>query len=534
MLLFFILTLFILFCNSKLIRFLHFPLLLSLFTPFFLSFSPLYIFSCRILEKNEELQALNITAKTDRNLITSSERELAVTRTDLQRTTEGYERKLNDILQNEERNVGILRAQIDSLHSSLEGCKNALSDQQKITRGTENELIKMTIEYNTQKIKNENVENITKDNEKLKSKLMINKIENIELHSTIKLLTTDISHRDDSNVRTTLENQDMTRLLLEARKENENIICDLQVLKSSNMQNIEKIEEEHERIIKITTQQHAVAMDNMKKEFQQDILTLQNDSQKLIWSVKQENEKLINNNEKLKIEEINDLKTKYELQINTMNNQNNKDLETMQRTTDNEISNIKSHYEDHINNLQNKFETIQLNDKLERDSEFKIFENKFSALKVETETIFLSDKLENERALSILQEKYVNSEDKYRVLLGEREKQSELTAQYCDEKLTNECNDLLRIQESLELQLITSNQSISTLQFINNELIKVFISCCDAMSEWEEDISDLVEGAETPIVGVNNRRIVEQIIPVNSFAFLKLCSYYIDNKFLFF
>lgn len=412
-------------------------------------------------------------------------------------------------MKNEEKNIFLLKSQVDGVNTSFEGCKNALREQQKISKEMEIELIKFTIENNTLKVKLENTDHLGKDNGKLKSKIILFKIENLELNNTVKSLTAEVAHRDESIVRLTHDNEEGMRLLVDARKEVNDVNQYNTSLKLLNIQNRESSEEANKLLITVKSNQYEGEIDTLKNTIQQDLIKSEHETQRIIWELKQNHDKEINNNEMIKTNEINEIKKNYELQINTIKNTNKKDFEDLQRVTDKEMSSKESNNEIRIQNMQENFHRIFENEKIEKDFELKKMEENFSSLKIENEQLLISEKMKNERDLQSITDKYNNCEEKLQIVLRERERQVEITTQYCDEKLTHECQDLLRIQENIEQQLIHTQKEVISNQFINNELIKVFISCCDAMCEWEEELSGIVEGETPPPLG-SNRRTLDQ------------------------
>ena len=452
----------------------------------------LFIFFRLNAEHSEHITAVN-TIQLVKKQLEASQEALAVSRANLLNSNENYEKRIIDIVKNEDKNEKNMKNIVDDLKTALEGSKSALSVQLAATNFAEKNNLKIHSDLLVLKNQNDDLININKNNEILKIQFISLKNEIIELNDKIQNQIKDIVGRDDKIQQQIIVIDEIKRLFESEKNENLQKEQMLVALHRSSDLELESRIRTHRQAMIVKEHDYEFNLESAKRILQQQIIDHENETKQLLWVEKQEKEEAIMINDKLCHDEINKLKIQYEKELNDIKNLNEKNIIELNDNFEKNLSDSRKKSEVHLETLQKEFFGTQEKEKNQKELELKFL----TEIIEEKNNLLATERLQYEQTIKEYQNKIDFSEEKLFIFQSEREKQLELRSQFCDEKLVHDYEDLVREKEILEQKFMVSVKDGQTLGYVNSEICKAYVTCCDVMKEWDESMSVLVEGVRS-------------------------------------
>ena len=168
---------------------------------------------------------------------------------------------------------------------------------------------------------------------------------------------------------------------------------------------------------------------------------------------------------------------------------------------------IQNDYQILKTNMEKKYDDEKIKENEIHNNQTTESQDKLVALQLSKNMEIESLRQDYEKKINEVEEKLKFSKDEISNLQNENTKQMESASNI---KIEQQCRDNIELKsvvEILEHELASLHNEITVTGYLNQEMSDVFLSCCDAMCEWDTSLNILVEGNNNADININSGNI---------------------------
>ena len=194
-------------------------------------------------------------------------------------------------------------------------------------------------------------------------------------------------------------------------------------------------------------------------------------------------------NEQLANEQLSIVTDRQNLLSVIQKRQNDQEIELSKNRSQSEINTIHNDYKIQKTNMEKKYDDDKAKEKNRNERQIEEIQSKLVALQLSQNMEMASHRQDYENKIKEIQEKLKVSKDEILNLQNENNRQMELASNV---KIGQQCRDnveLKSVVQILENEVGNLQNEITISGYLNQEISDVFLSCCDAMCEWDATLN---------------------------------------------
>ena len=455
---------------------------------------------CRLSIAAEEALAVTKTLESTRKQLDTILKDQTKLKLNFHETCESYEKKIKYFVEKIlklDQNLIILKDKNEELNAAVENLKTNSKNLQNILVEKDIEIRRNETRQRGLKSQINNFEILKFENSKLKEFSESSKIKNSVVEEEIRNVKIELKKHEEDKIILKSNCDENMKLLKESKRNEEKKDQQISFLEKRREEENQLNDEKLQFLITKLEQEHKFEKENLDRSLQQENLTLKNDLNQVIFSLEKNHETEILKTSRIRNDEIEKIKTQHESQLHSSEILKNKEINELRTDSENRLLNFKIQYDSQVSVLNEKLDKMQEKEIIDKMISIELMQEKINQLRSDMNEKFNIDKNNTDIELKDIKNKLIIAEEKLVMCQLEKDKELEITTKYCDEKLFSEYEELLEALEMLENKFKTAQNEIQYSVFLNNEFSKNFISCCDAMNQFDNDLSVLVEGGRT-------------------------------------